>query len=246
VLVTLPEFLIRGSYGGYFAAASLLSLLVVEALDERGAGAGAAGASALAFLADQKGALVPAAWALAAPWSAGWRRLVPLAGAAGALVLFAAYGWAVDARGFSYDFLQEHVLRRLAPTDVRFTASGTHSYPSIPALWVEFGAHYGLLLTAWGAWATLKTLRSERPAARAAALSVLLGAVVFSLTDWRQTKHLAQVVPLGLVAIAAAWPRSERGRRLAWVAAMLVVAWNLWTTWPLVSDFSALRPSTIW
>lgn len=246
VLLTFPEFLIRGSYGGYFAAASLLSLLVVGALDRRCAGIGAAGASALACLADQKGALVAAAWAVAAPWSAGWRRLVPLGGAVGALALFAAYGWAVDARSFSYDFLQEHVLRRLAPTDVRFTAGGAHSYPSIPALWVEFGAHYGLLFTAWVAWATLKCLRSERPAARAAAASVLLGAVVFSLTDWRQTKHLAQVVPLGLVAIAAAWPRSERSGRLAWAAAILVIAWNLWTAWPLLSDFSALRPSTIW
>src|SRR5262249_49465108 len=147
VLATLPEFLVRGAYGGYFAITTLLSLLVLDALAEAESRSSVL-AGCLAALSDQKGLLVPAAWALAAPSSIGWRRFVPLAGAAAGLALFASWGLAVDAPSFVYDFAKEHVVRRLAPSDVRFVADAARFYPSIPELWKEFAARYGWLLVA--------------------------------------------------------------------------------------------------
>jgi hypothetical protein len=249
VLATFPEFLVRGGYGGYFAASTLLSLLVVALIAEpptRWGDASAALGSGLAVLADQKGALVPMAWVFSAPRGTGRRRLVPLAGAALGMALFAAYGLALDAPSFLYDFVKEHAARRLALSDVRFAAGGAHPYPSIPALWREFVVHFGPVFTVWAAWASLRAWREERPAARAAAGAVLIGAVTLSLTDWRQTKHLAQVAPLALVAMAASWPRPGIRRTVAWVALASVVAWNVWTFRPLLSDFSALSPTPSW
>ncbi len=245
VLATLPEFLVRGAYGGYFAATTLLSLLVLAALLP-GAGTDAGTASGLAALADQKGLLVPVAWALAAPRAAGWRRLLPLAAAAAGLALFAAWGLAVDASTFVFDFAKEHVLRRLAPSDVRFAADATRFYPSIPELWGEFVARYGVLFSVWGAVAAVKGLRDARPPVRAAAAAVLLGALVFSATDWRQTKHLAHLAAPALVAIAGAWPRPGPIRRAALAAVLLVVVDSVRTAWPLLTSFEALRPSTSW
>jgi hypothetical protein len=249
VLATFPEFLVRGSYGGYFAASILLSLLVVAILAQPPSPSGDAAAalgSGLAVLADQKGALVPVAWVLSAPRGTGRRRLIPLAGVAVGLALFVAYGLAVDAPTFLYDFAKEHVARRLALGDVRFAAGKAHLYPSIPALWREFVAHFGPVFTLWAAWASLRARRDERPAARAAAGAVLIGALALSLTDWRQTKHLAQVTPLALVAMAATWPRPGMRRTVAWVALASVVAWNVWTLRPLLADFSALAPTPSW
>ena len=68
----------------------------------------------------------------------------------------------------------------------------------------------------------------------------------FLEADWRQTKHLALLAAPALVAIAGSWPRSSRGTRWALALAAGLLIRNLWTAWPLLRDFDALRPSSIW
>lgn len=246
VLVTFPEFLVRGAYGGYFASTALLALLVLAALGERAGPPALMTMSALAFLANQKGLLVPAAHALSAPRGSGMRRFVPLAGALLGAAAYALYGLGLDAGTFLYDFVKEHVVRRLAPSDLRLAADPTRWYPSIPQLWREFAARYGVLFMAWAAVGVARGLRSSHEALRAAAASVVLGAIVFSATDWRQTKHLSLLAAPALLAISGVWPEVPNTRRLALAAAFLLVLINLWTAWPLLSSFESLRPSTIW
>lgn len=245
VLGSFPEFLVRGAYGGYFSLTVFTSLGVLAALGERRDGASGL-ASALAAITDQKGLLAPAAWLLAAPRGSGRARLVPAAAAAAALVLFAAWGLLIDAPAFVHDFLREHVARRLSLSDVRLTHDPNVWYPSIPELWAEFASRYGLVFTLAAAAASLAALRSKLPLVRAAGAAVLLGALVFSLTDWRQTKHLALLAAPALLALAGLAPR---GRRARWAFALLLfamIATNLAASLSLAADFDALRPSTIW
>ena len=246
VFASFPEFLVRGAYGGYFSAGALLTLLVLAAL-RGGEGAPATSTtSALAFLVDQKGLLAPCAWALVAPWDVRWRRLIPLAGGILGVALYVAYGLSVDAPTFTYDFLKVHVINRLTPVDVRFAHDAARGYPSIPELWLEFAGGYGVLFTVAGALAAVRALRSTEPAVRAAGGAVLLGALIFSMTDWRQTKHLSLLAAPAVLALAAACPRGLRWRP-AWVAGLLVLAArNVWTAWPLLHDFEALRPRDTW
>lgn len=246
VLLTFPEFLVRGAYGGYFAATALLSLLLLAELHEGTGADSLLTTGALAFLANQKGLLVGAAWAAGAPLATGFRRLLPLAGGLLGLSLYSAYGLGVSREAFLYDFVKEHVLRRLTPTDVRFAHDVSRFYPSIPELWAEFASRYGWLFLAWAALASLKGLVCDRALPRAAAASVVLGALVFSATDWRQTKHLSLLAAPALLTIAAAWPPSGWGRRLAVALAALLVLGNVATAWPLFGGFEALGPSTLW
>jgi hypothetical protein len=246
LFATFPDTLVRGAYGAYFAASALLAAIVLGCLDEERPPRETMLASALAFLVDQKGLLVPAAWALAAPLGRGWRRFVPLLGALAALCAFAGWGLAVDAPTFLYDFAREHVARRLSGTDVRFAADHSHFYPSILELWAEFVARYGIVFVAWTAAAMSMAWRRERPAARAAAASVALGAFVFTATDWRQTRHLALLIVPALVAIASAWPRSPRWRRVALLLAAALVARNLWAARSLVASFESWVPHAGW
>jgi len=246
LFVTFPETLVRGAHGAYFAATVLLSLVILDGLeDERPSGTPLLGA-ALAFLVDQKGLLVPAAWAVAAPWNAGWKRLLPLAAGLAGAAAFLAYGLVVDAPVFLFDFVSEHVTRRLSGSDIRFAADAARFYPSIPELWAEYVGRYGLAFVAWAAAAVGVALRRPRPSARAAAVAVLLGALVFSLVDWRQTRHLALVTAPAVIAIAGSWPRTPGWRRAALIAAAALVARNLWAAWPLLSSFEALRPRAGW
>jgi hypothetical protein len=245
VLASFPEFLVRGAYGGYFAITTVTMLGAVAALEPR-ADWRAAAAAALAVLSNQKGLLVPVAWGFAAPRFEGLGRFVPALGAGLGLCAFALWGLAIDAPTFVYDFLKMHVLHRLALSDVRLIHDAGIWYPSIPELWREFFRHYGLAFTSVAAVASLRALRSDSAQARVSGVAVLLGALVFSLTDWRQTKHLALLVAPALLAVAAACPATPRARVAFLALLAALIANNLWTAWPLVSDFLALRPSTIW
>jgi len=246
LLVTLPETLVRGAHGAYFAATVLLSLVVLACLGQERPPPRVMLASALAFLVDQKGLLVPAAWALAAPSALGWRRVLPLVGGLAGAAAFFAYGLAVDAPTFLFDFVREHVARRFLGADLRFAADASRFYPSIPQLWAEYVARYGVVFTAWAALATAFALRRRRPEARAAAASVLLGALVFSVVDWRQTRHLALLTAPAVVAVAGTWPVSARWRRAALLLAAALVLRNLWAAWPLLSAFESWRPRAGW
>lgn len=246
VFVTFPETLVRGAHGAYFAATVLLSLVLLDALEEDRAPASPMLPSALAFLVDQKGLLVPAAWALAAPGGSGRRRLLPLAGALLGAAVFLSYGLVVDAPTFLFDFVSEHVVRRLSGSDIRFAADAARFYPSIPQLWAEYVGRHGFEFVAWACVAVAFSLRRARNPARAAAGAVLLGAIVFSVIDWRQTRHLALITCPAVVAIAGAWPRSVAWRRAALVAAVALVVRNLWAAWPLLSSFESLRPRAGW
>jgi hypothetical protein len=246
VFVTFPESLVRGAYGAYFAAPVLVSLVVLACLDEESGSKVTMLASAMAFLVDQKGLLVPAAWALAAPWATRWKRFLPLAGGLLGAVAFLSYGLVVDAPTFLFDFVSEHVTRRLAGSDIRFARDAAFFYPSIPELWADFLSRYGVVFAAWAALACVAGLLRPPPLPRAASASVLLGALVFSAIDWRQTKHLALLTGPALVAIAGSWPRSARWRRVALVAAAALVLRNLWAAWPLLSSFESLRPRAGW
>jgi hypothetical protein len=246
VLATFPEFLVRGAYGGYFAVATLSTLAIVATLDRARPGWSAAATAAFASLAEQKGLLVPAAWLLAAPHGSGSGRLLPGLGAAAGLLAFAAWGLAIDAPTFVYDFVKVHVVRRLALGDVRFSHDPAIWYPSIWELWREFAARYGILFTIAAGIACLMALRSREPRARACGAAVLLGALIFSLTDWRQTKHLSLLAAPALLALAAARPTTPRARVVYFALLGALVVFNVATAWPLLRDFSALTPSTIW
>ena len=241
LFVSLPEVLVRSGYGGYFAATVALSLLLLATLGE-GAGRGrpAVVGSALLFLVNQKGLLVPFAHL------AGFARRSPLTpaviGSALGIVAFAAWGMAIDASSFLSDFAKEHVADRL----LTGLSVGSAGYPNVAGVWREFADHFGWVFTVVGLSASILALRRTDVVTRTAGASVLIGALVFSATDWRQTKHLALLAPLAIVALGAAWPRGRQARLAALLLCGALIVRNVWVALPLLSDFLALRPSPIW
>jgi hypothetical protein len=248
-----PETIVRSAYAGYFAETVFAMLVAAMVLGEDDAGrAWPAAAGALMALLDHKTAVFAgavAAWAAALALrtrQAPDARAIALALGFGAGTLgWWAYGLWVSPRAFVDDHIRKHLVHRFLLNDVRFAADHVNRYaPSIPELWREFAAHTGWTLVPIAVLASIAALvRPGSAVATALAVWFLSGAVAFSLTDWRQTKHLMNgLAPMVILAVAAAWPL-VRWRRLT--AALLLAAClaNLAIDRKLLADFHSLRVS---
>jgi hypothetical protein len=185
--------------------------------------------------------------------------------------VFWIYGLWVAPQEFVADHLLEHGFRRFDGAEV-VSRAGRAVYPSRPELWLEFARHFGWAWTALAVaavgTAAVRAARSLRgaasspvfevtegtfPAGLAAdslailAAWVLLGAAVFTWTDWRQTKHLCLLVPAATVLVG--WLTARAGPRLRWVVRLVLAAslgWNVVWIVRLARDFTSLTISTVW
>ena len=138
--------------------------------------------------------------------------------------------------------------------DWRVLPNPSRYAPSMLELWEQFSAHTGYVFVIVAAVAVAVWLLSRATDERRAALAgwVIAGSIAFTLTDWRQTKHLMnQLAPMVAAAVAFAWPAiaarlgrpggDGRGAKRA-AAALLVIAFavNVATDVRLVADFRSL------
>lgn len=249
VELTLPEVFVRSSYAGYTAVSNLLLTMILFLLLEKREWWGAA---ALLALVNHKPAVLLAA-ALGA-----WRLYLALKqrsprpllsptllGLAGGLSAFVLYGLAVSPAAFLRDQLHRHFLDRL-------TGPAIGWYPTVPQLWKMFVVNFGPLfcLLALLALATVARRPAGREAFRLLVLFTVVLAVVFSIVDWKQTKHLNYMIPGLFLAIGWFWHerRAAGGRAAHWIGAALALSllYNGWILWHLGLDFNWLPMVPIW
>jgi hypothetical protein len=162
---------------------------------------------------------------------------------------YALYGLSVAPQDFFNDHIKSHVAGRLRLRDVNVTEArqGEWVYPSIVALWRQFSAHTGWVIV--GA-ALLGAARAAKHFKKAEGLFLswlAIGAVGFSLVDWRQTKHLSKIVPPLVVLIGLLWASLDKRTRTAFTLVLAgAVLWNVWTISRLMADFNYLKPLPIW
>jgi hypothetical protein len=271
---TLPEVYVRSAYGGYMAVTNFMTLKGSRLLPKlgngvdgsRGTRSGTFGAAFLAAWADQKSLLIPAAAGVHAALTLmfrGSRSLLKRAGSSPELgmallvgsgfflgwMTFALYGVTIDVRQFISDHVITHVVDRFRLTNLYFATvpEGGGKYPSIVALWRQFGAHVGWLVAVPCLLALLDASRRLRGAEGFFLLWFLVGAVGFSVADWRQTKHLAHVVPPMMVLLGLFWA-SRHGKAKLVLSVVLCsgAAWNIWRVGRLMADFGYIKPFRMW
>jgi hypothetical protein len=264
-----PEVFVRSSYGGYFAIGNLILLGIALSEEEKSlfpkqVWLACFLAGAVAAVADHKLIVVVASLAL---WEA-LRSREPRARAISALrhptvigfatgtALFWAYGFTVSARSFWIDHVRYHLVDRIIHQPTPWQVAG--HYPAIVALWLEFTRDTGWLLLPLALMAFVILLQRGRTSSirdtneewRSTTgfwlLWTILTAIVFSVVDWRQTKHLViMTIPLFLAPARAA-TRTRFLRLLITLVFALLVAWNLKTIAALSVDFQALQKFPEW
>ncbi|MGH9387664.1 MAG: hypothetical protein ACRD2N_25680 [Vicinamibacterales bacterium] len=263
VYATSPEVFVRSSYGGYFAVGAFASLLILLAAEHRQRFPGR-GRRELPFLlggfaalVDHKLVLLPVALAHVPLLHRGqsghglsleWAHPAVGGFAAGTL-MFWLWGLAIAPTAFIEDHLHHHLLDRITHHNP-FEYAG---YPAPLDLWWEFSSHTGYLLVPVGLGLLL--LDWWRPAAQGPTtvmsktgwlLWIGLTAVVFTIVDWRMTKHLVLlIVPLCLGLVPS---RPAPCWRVAVAAAtsLALVAFNIFTLASLAGNFSGFQITPAW
>jgi hypothetical protein len=162
---------------------------------------------------------------------------------------YALYGLSVSPDAFIEDHLKNHIVRRMKMDSVALAgaAGPGWSYPTVIGLWREFFGHAGWTFAALGLAGVGVSLRRVRGAHGMLVVWFLIGAIGFSLVDWRQTKHLAHIMPVFAIFVAVFWA-SLKGwpRLLVGGAIVAAIVWNLWRIGLLMQDFSYIQPQPIW
>jgi hypothetical protein len=286
--VTFPETLVRGAYAGYFSVTVFPMLAAAMLFDsEREPDRGVlrdlgwlALAGAFAALVDHKTVvLILAVTAVATLqflrdavrlgpprslsrlWSIIDKKAIAL-GVGFSLATFTwwAYGLIVDSATFIRDHLRMHIAHRFLLNDLRLAHDSNRYAPSIAELWAELAAHTGFLFVPVAVVGIIVWVARRKRIDMVAVLAAwfVAGSVLYSLTDWRQTKHLMnQMAPAVIAAVVLVWPREKieagteapssrwgtAGRAVAGVALMVALALNLVTDARLIEDFTSLEIS---
>jgi hypothetical protein len=263
--VSFPEVFIRSSFAGFTVVgnlfASLVLLLYVTRLQNGRNGAALFSAAALMSGSNQKALLVVPALLLhhllqhiragggrgLCRWAAGLVTDPLFLGVVVGWGTFCAYGMWADADTFVRDHLYYDLRDRFLLQDIRLTHLNGWWYPSIPEVWVEFSRNLSWAFLPMAAAAVLWLAPHITAPEWAVVPWVLLGAVLGSLTDWRQTKHLMLILPplvVGWVVASDRWGRVLHAVALA--AAVFCIVWGFTVSARLWGDFTLLAPSTIW
>ena len=261
---TSPEVFVRSSYGGYFAVSNFCLLLILLAIERwssrRDAYAFATCflTAALAALANHKLVLLPISiiflelLRMPKPWTGRNVLRIPLhpviLGFAFGSAVFWAYGLAVDFEGFWLDHVRTHLADRLT----HHNPLGYQGYPGPLQLWIEFWQHTGYALLPLGALALILGTRDDlkRQTTRSSLGLWLswsaLTAIVFSIVDWRMTKHLMPLM-LPLLLAPVQWAAMGKGRLgLVGILFSGILIWNGVTIYSLVANFEAFHVSPAW
>ena len=258
---TLPEIVVRSGYGGYYAIGAATWLAGVW-LSTGSGGGGRAGylGGVLGALADQKTILLGVVVAVTGIWrcvaersARTLARATPFVlGVAAGTIAFWVYGFVVAPHDFVVDHVREHLFARVTG---HAAAAGPAQlvYPSPAGLWTEFAQHFGpwtvLAALALGVGLVRARRRTDvNEGANAVLVAwVVAVAIAFTLTDWRQTKHLALLVPAASMLIGIMLGAAKAPWRWAIRAGLVyVLVWNVGWVVRIAKNFDAMSVSTLW
>lgn len=249
----MPEVFIRSGYAGFTAPSLLLLGLAAYFLSDQRKGEAATlfSVGLMMALTNQKMLFVPALFGLYVlcsrkngiisvlrhPW---------LWGIAIGTGVWWAYGGAVDWSTFLRDHVYYDFRDRFLFQDVTLGYTGITWYPGISGLWMEWIRNWSPPLFVCVVGGILWGL-TRAGTLRFFSLWAVLGWILGSVTDWRQTKHLMlTLIPMFVVVPVFASRFSSRVRRVFILVLLLTLFYNITVIVRVWRNFDSLPPSTVW
>ena len=115
-------------------------------------------------------------------------------------IIFWIYGFSVDPNIFITEHIRHHFWDRI----LHINALGYDHYPTIIELWRTFCKNSGYLFMFMSAISVSFLLCNMRRKGRDKSIFpiwCIVGAIIFSIIDWRQTVHLSLIMPALLISV---------------------------------------------
>jgi hypothetical protein len=260
---TLPEVFVRSCFAGYMAIDNFILLImaylsITHTKESKGPHLNYLFvlSGCFAALADQKTLIFPLALLCTIMIERGTGIIGRLksafshpliVGFAIGIAIYFAYGIWVDAKTFIDDQVMWHFIDRFRLGDIRMTHSSEIWYPSIMEVWREFGHNLGYYFLFIGAITAIYSLKNKQDKISLLGYWFLIGAVLFSLTDWRQTRHFMLIIPPMIICTLLFLDKMESRIKYPLIGLLaLTIIRNTWVILKLAEDFETIKPTPIW
>ena len=251
VFLSLPEIFVRNSYAGYQNISNLFLLLALYYFIKNRESV----LIALLLATINQKCVIVLGLAVGSWLLLHWPGLKKAAlnktivGLVIGMLLLYAYGWVIHPASLLEDQFQRHGVDRL----LHQNPIPGMEYPSLAGLWSMFLFNYGALFVLLVMAAALFLFWKRKAFPRETVLLLLIAstALIFSIVDWKMTKHLDLMIPAMMLIMAFGWrealPPARRAFAFGTVALLgLVLLSNVWIIVKLTQDFSWLKVSPIW
>ena len=250
VFLTLPEIFVRNSYAGYQNISNFFLLLAIYHFINN-----CEDWLTPLLLATTNHKCVLILGLAVGVWlllnKVKWRVFVnkTMVGLLAGMILLYAYGLVIHPSSLVEDQFQRHGIDRL----LHQNPNKGMNYPSITGLWSMFAFNYGypFLLLALVSTTLLYRNRKIFPRAMVLVFVIAATALLFSLVDWKMTKHLDLMVPAIMLVIGygfrdRCWKSSGKYRVAVLTVIAIVLINNAWIITKLAHDFNWLKVTPIW
>ena len=274
--LSIPEVFVRSSYAGYYVLTNFFLLIIAylflcfseEERKEKGLRFPLFLASVLLALTNHKGLLIIPALllyqflksvftpSLNSPFKAisEWMRSALASrivlGAITGTVIFWAYGCSIDYENFYKDHIKYDFIDRYHKDGLRLTSAGGRyldRYLTVPGVWKEFNRNTGIAFLPLAFFSIFYLGRRIRKKEAFLFFWFLVGAVGFSIADWKQTKHFMLILlPLLVSTMIFIHERGKTGRLILLAVITFIVIVNVLTIYHMSQDFSYLTVTPEW
>lgn len=166
---------------------------------------------------------------------------VPIIGYMLGMAVYWIYGFIIDKHSFILCHIQMHFLDRIFHLRQIYSA-----YPSIWKLWREFQIEFPLFILTFPALTFLWKKYIQRKEG-VLILWFLVGALSFSIVDWKQTRHLMNLVPALVILFMVFVVQQEKWRKGVWIfILMCALVYSLWFDMKVLHNFTFYRPTPDW
>lgn len=181
------------------------------------------------------------------------------------LLLWTAYGLSISPKAFIHNFYRVHLIDRLLhikgpriylpPHQIaEYKDKPEVKYPSPLQLWSEFSHSLGAPLLFLGVLSVLylpiykrkMEVKDKGENVDIFSFWFIVGALIFSMVDWRQTKHLMLITPPIVISLVILTVQKKYLRFITSSIICCIIMRNILFILKLVENFGYYQPSPSW
>jgi len=169
------------------------------------------------------------------------------------LFILLIYGFSVSPESYVGDSFYQHGINQFGMNSLNLNNPEVSVYPTIFNLWLEFIFNFGFIFFIFFIYCYVNFIRKVKNNGRNKILVyfILVGSLVFSIIQWKQTNHLNLIVPAMILVIAynikfVLINKNYKVQLIYLIIILLILINNILIIYNLWGDFNWLKLTPAW